>query len=141
MTTRINNTNIGTLSEFSVSGLLELQQSSELIQTKSSATGTVEHDYTAGAIVWHTSPSANFTVNVTNLPNTSERANVLTLFVVQGATPYMPTALQIDGTAKTINWLSGTTPSGNADKTNLITFYLINISSTYYVFGQTSYYG
>ena len=145
-TTVLNNaqpniTSVGTLTSLTVSGLTTLQQSSEVIQVKTSATGTVDHDMTTGATFYHTTPSANFTANFTNVPTTDSRVLVAALVIVQGTTPYIPTAVQIDGVSQTIKWLSSTAPTGTASKTDVISFSLMRVSSTWSVFGQYSTYG
>lgn len=141
MTTKIDSTNIDTLSSLTLDGLLTLQQSTEVIQTKTSATGTVTHDYSAGAIFYHTSISANFTANITNVSTTDNRAKVVAIVLSQGGTAYIPNAVQIDGTSQTIKWSQGSEPSGNANKLDIVTFTLLRISSTWIVAGQLSTYG
>jgi len=141
MTTRIDNTNIGTLAELSVSGLFNLQQSTELIQNKTSATGTVSHDFSTGAIFYHSSIVANFTANITNVDTTNNRAKVVTLILNQGGTAYIPNSIQIDGSSQTINWTNGEEPTGNANKIDLVTFTMLRISSAWQVLGSFSSFG
>jgi hypothetical protein len=57
-------------------GTTTLQQSTELLDTKTSATGTVVHDFSTSAIWYHSSISANFTANFTNVPTTNNRTVV-----------------------------------------------------------------
>ncbi len=111
------------------------------VQTKSSATGTVEHNVKLGLIFYHTSISANFTANFTNVPTTNDRAMTAILFLVQGATPYIPNAVQIDGAAQTINWLGGSAPTGTANKKEVAAFTLMRTGSAWTVFGNYSSYG
>ncbi len=120
------------------SGLVTTSSSSEVIQTKSSATGVVVHDISIGTSFYHTTPSANFTANFTNVPTTNDRVLVVALVVVQGSTAYVPNAIQIDGIAQTIKWLAGAAPTGNASKTDIISFSLIRTGSAWVVFGQYS---
>lgn len=85
-----------------------------------------------------TAPGANFTVNVTNVPAIAGTSLTITLFVVQGATGYIPNALQIDGAAQTIKWASGTapTPTNGAGKIDIFTFTMIRRGSSWTVFGS-----
>ena len=139
-----NITSTGTLTSLAVSGTSTFTGSvttkyvDETIQTKSGATGVVTHDLTSGTTFYHTTPSANFTANFTNVSTTNDRVVVSALIITQGATPYVPTAVQIDGTAQTIKWMGGTAPTGNASKTDIISFSLLRTGSAWIVFGQSA---
>jgi hypothetical protein len=108
----------------------------EAFQTKSNATGIVAHDCSTGQIFYHTTPSANWTVNLTNLNLASGYATNVTLVVVQGATGYYPSAVQISGAAQTINWQGNATPTPSTSRTDVISFSILNNSGTYVVLGQ-----
>jgi hypothetical protein len=142
-----NITSVGTLTTLNVSGNAAFsswstfQQSSEVVNLKTGATGTVAHDISTGATFYHTSPAANFTANFTNVSTTDNRAIVAALIVVQGSTPYVPTAVQIDGSAQTIKWITSTAPTGTASKTEIFSFTLLRTSSAWSVLGQYSNYG
>ena len=127
--------------EANFNNTVNFKQSTELIATKTGATGVVVHSFLDGGTFYHTSPAANFTVNITNVPTTDSRAIVIVILVAQGVTPYMPTALQIDGVAQTIKWLSGVTPAGTASKLDACTFSLLRVASTWVVTGQAVSYG
>lgn len=108
----------------------------EAFQTKSNATGVVTHDCSTGQIFYHTTPSANWTVNLTNLNLASGYATNVTLIVVQGATGYYPNAVQIGGAAQTINWQGNATPTPSTSRTDVVSFSILNNGGTYVVFGQ-----
>ncbi len=110
----------------------------EKFSSKTSATGVVEHDCTDNAVFYHTSISANFTANVTNLTIPINTVGFLTLILAQGATPRTCNALQINGSAQTINWQASTVaPPGYANKIDIVTFSIMRTgASTYIVFGQ-----
>jgi len=131
--------NIG--SDLSISGLTTLTYTSEKLTTKTSATGTVTHDLSTGSIFYHSSISNNFTANITNVPTTNDRAIGVTLVLAQGVTPYMSTALQIDGSAQTIKWVNNITPTGTASKVDIVGFSLIRTGSAGTGLGQYSTYG
>jgi hypothetical protein len=133
------NLNVG--SGLGISGLTTLTYTSERLSTKTSATGTVNHDLTTGSIFYHSSMSNNFTANITNVPSTDDRAIGVTLVLSQGGTAYMVTALQIDGSAQTIKWVNNSVPSGAANKVDVIGFSLIRTGSAWTVLGQYSTYG
>ena len=123
-------------------GLTTLKQTTEVLNTKTSATGTVTHDFSTGAIWYHSSISANFTANFTNVPTTNDRSIVLTLILNQGATAYVPNAVQIAGVAQTINWIGATgTPSGNDYQTDIVSFTLIRTASAWTVLGSLTTFG
>lgn len=124
-----------------VTGTLTLQQVSEILNTKTGAAGTVVHDFSTGIIFYHSAIAGNFTVNLTNVPTTNNRAITLTLVLSQGATPYMVSALQINGTAQTIAWAGGAVPTGTSNKINVIAFTIMRSSSAWTVLGQSTSFG
>lgn len=120
-----------------VSGVLKIDQGvHEQIQTKADATGTVEHDCSSGHIFYHTSPDANWTVNLTNLDLASTYATSVTLIIVQGGTGYYPSVLEIGGVSQTILWQGNATPTPSTNRTDVVTFSIINNGGTYTVLGQ-----
>jgi 6-phosphogluconolactonase (cycloisomerase 2 family) len=125
-----------------IGGTATLTNSTEPLNTKSGATGVVAHDYTTGGTWYHTSIAANFTANFTNVPTTDARSVVFNLVLVQGATAYIPSALQIDGSAQTIKWANGVTPTGNPNKVDIATFTLIRTGAAWaQVFGTYGSFG
>ena len=122
-------------------GTTTLQQSTEVLNTKTGATGTVVHDFSTGSIWYHSSISSNFTANFTNVPTTNDRTISIALILVQGATPYIPSAVQIDGTPVTLNWLGTGAPSGAANKVDLVGITLIRTGSSWTVLGALTTYG
>jgi hypothetical protein len=86
----------------------------EAFDTLTGSTGTVTHDCDNGHIFYHTTPSANWTANFTNLGLTAEYATTLTVVINQGATAYIPTAVQI----------------------GVASFSILNDGGTYVVLGQ-----
>jgi hypothetical protein len=132
---------LNVVADLIISGLTTLTYTSEKLTTKTSATGTVTHDLSTGSIFYHSSISNNFTANITNVPTTNDRAIGVTLVLAQGVTPYMSTALQIDGSAQTIKWVNNITPTGTASKVDIVGFSLIRTGSAWTVLGQYSTYG
>ena len=130
-----NITSVGNLSSLIISGQTSIQQSVEVLNTKTSATGTVDHDFSTGAVFYHSSVAANFTANFTNVPTTDNRVIVISLIIVQGGTAYLPTAVQIAGVAQTIKWSGGAAPTGTASVVNTVTFALFRVSSAWSVTG------
>jgi len=121
-------------------GTITLQQSTEIFDTKSFASGTVTHDFSTGSIWYHSTFSANFTANFTNIPTTNNRTTVVTLILSQGGTAYIPNAVQINSSSLTINWLGGAQPAGTASGYDIVSFTLIRVSNTWVVLGSLSSY-
>jgi hypothetical protein len=143
----IDNTSIGVTTAASgrfttltASALTTLQQTTEVLNTKTGATGTVVHDISTGSIWYHSSLSANFTANFTNVPTTNNRSITVALILDQGATARIPNAVQVDGAAQTIQWSGGAPPSGTNNYTDIVNFTLIRVSSAWTVLGSLSTY-
>jgi hypothetical protein len=130
-----------TATNLTLLGTTNLQQTVELLNTKTSATGTVVHDFSTGAIFYHTSISSNFTANFTNVPTTNNRATAVSLILSQGATPRIPSALQINSSNVTILWQDNSIPTGNANKVDLASFTLIRVNTSWIVLGALNTYG
>lgn len=113
----------------------------EAIQTKISAGLVVTHDFRTGSTWYHSLISQNFTPNFTNVPSDNDRVIQCKLILAQGSTPYLPTAVQVNGNSQTINWLGSSTPTGNANKKDLVTFTLIRTGSAWIVLGKLETYG
>ena len=115
----------------------------EPFESKTTATGVVTHDATTNRLFYHTSISANFTANFTNLGLAANEATSLSLVLVQGATARMCTAVQIGGAAQTIVWQgSATAPLGNANRTDVVTFSILcTATDTYTVLGMLTSFG
>jgi hypothetical protein len=133
-----NITSVGTLTGLTISGTTSYGLSSDILLTKTGATGVVVHDLASGAVFYHTSVAANFTANFTNVPTTDGRVLMVTLIITQGATPYIPNAVQIGGVAQTIKWIGSSAPLGSINKIDIISFSLIRTGSAWVVLGQAS---
>lgn len=104
------------------------------------ATGTVNFDCgTQGVLYYTTNASANFTLNfrwtgavtlASILPVGTASISVVFLNT-NGASPFYPTAFQIDGSAVTPKWSGGTAPSaGNASAIDAYSFTIIKTAAT-----------
>jgi len=131
-----------TLTNKTISGavfdtMLISQGVQESYDTKTAATGVVVHDCNNGHIFSHSSISADFTANITNLNCDTGYATTITLVLTQGGTAYMPTAVQIAGSAQTITWQGGSAPSGTSSGIDVVSFSILNASGTYTVLGSS----
>jgi len=124
-----------------VAGTAALQQSTEVLNVKTGATGIVTHDFDNGAIWYHTGVLAGFTANLTNIPTTNNRATVVTIIILQGSVAYLPAAIQINGTAQSVNWLGGVLPTGTANKIDLVSYTIMRLNNAWSVIGSLSNYG
>jgi hypothetical protein len=133
-------TNAITVGGLTSTGILKIDVGAqEKYQTINGATGTVTHDCSLGHIFYHTSPSSNWTVNLTNLNLATTYATAITLIIEQGSTGFYPSALTIAGSAQgTINirWQGGIIPTPSTDAVDVVTFSIINDSNLYTALGQ-----
>ena len=109
---------------------------SEKFSSLTGATGVVAHDCDNGHIFYHTSISADFTANFTNLGLSTNYGTTLTLILDQGATARIPSAVQIGGSAQTINWQGGSAPTGTNNGVDAVSFTILRVSGNYVVLGQ-----
>lgn len=121
-----------------VSGALIAAEMAEIAASGTISTNVLTLDWTATNISYVSSPAANFTLNITNAPTTDDRALSVTVIVTQGATAYIPSVLQIDGSGQTIKWAGGSAPSGTANKIDIFSFVLLRTGSAWTVFGSSS---
>jgi hypothetical protein len=142
-----NITSTGTLTSLTVNGnanftgTTTFTSSQDVTVTGTPAAGVVAYDLYNG-VVFDVTPSANWTANISNIATTNNRTSVVTFIITQGATPYVPNVFQISGVGQTVKWINGTTPSGTASKTDVVSYSMIRSSSgTWTVLGQSATYG
>ena len=98
-------------------------------------------DYSAGNIFWTTNtPSAAMTWNITNAPTTDGRVFTINVLVTQGSTGYIPTTFTINGSAITMKWAAGVTPTptSTSGKIDIFTLNIVRRSSTYTLLGSAN---
>jgi hypothetical protein len=127
--------------DVTVNTIFTPKQVVESFSTITGATGTVTHNYSNSAIFYHTSLGGNFTPNFTNVPTENGKALSVLLILAQGATPYLPTSIQINSTVEVLNWSDGVTPAGSANKTNVVSFTMIRSNNAWLVLGQVGSFG
>jgi hypothetical protein len=110
-----------------------------------SQAATITLNFATGAVFYYTSTStANFTVNVQNVPETVNRTLVIPIIVEQpaGLTAGIPKPFKINDTTQTVKWLFNTEPSGSPGTTDKFIFTLIRTSGgSWVVLGQAASYG
>jgi len=108
--------------------------------------GTENLNVLSGSHMYHTSNAAgNFTLNVrgnltttlNSLMSVGETSTVV-FSVTTGTTPYLLTAITIDGNAQTVRWQGGTAPSaGNASSIDVYSFAITKTANaTFMVLGS-----
>jgi hypothetical protein len=104
----------------------------------SAASGTINFDTkTQNVLYYTTDASGNWTLNVRgdgsislNTVMATGECKTIVFLATNGATPYYPSALTIDGGAVTPKWSGGTAPSaGNASSIDSYTYSIIKTGS------------
>lgn len=135
-------TSVGTLSSLEISGRTDVSEIRETVSSVSISTGVLTCDYTSGCVFYIASMSgvtANFSVNVTNVPTDNNYAITISIIVNQGATGRYPSSLTINsGSSENIKWVNNTAPSVNANKIDIYNFTLIRVSSAWVILGSAS---
>ena len=103
--------------------------------------GTVTHAADTAGNIMYVHPgtvSGNWTLNVTGINLNAGFAAAMTVVIAQGSTAYMPTTFQLSTSTQTVTWQgSGTMPTGNNSKTDVLVYSILCTStSTYTVLGQ-----
>ena len=131
----------GTAGTVGATGATGIISSAEPLTPLTASTGVVAHNYNTGTVWHHSSISASFTANFTNIPTTNNQVITFVLFLYQGATPYSVSAVQIDGVAQTISWFDAAAPTAVANRKEIWTFSLVRVASAWTVHGSMSSYG
>lgn len=127
--------------DVTIAGNLKVQEMSEDVIDVALSSNVAALNYNLGNIFWiTTTPSAAMTWSVTNAPTTNGRTFTITGFVTQGATGYIPSTLNVNGSAVTIKWFGGTspTPTSSSGKIDIFNFTLIYRGSAFTALGNAS---
>lgn len=124
-----------------VTGLTTIAELADVTADATITSNVLTLDFTSTNTAFVASaPSANFTLNVTNVPTTDNRMMTVTVVVTQGSTGYIPNAVQIGGAGQTIKWSGGSAPTATngAGKLDIFSFSFMRRSGAWTVFGATS---
>jgi hypothetical protein len=119
-------------------GTVDMQEMRETLVPVSISSNIAACSWTAGNIYYiGTAPSANFTIDLTNVPTDNDKTLSLNVLVTQGSTGRIPSAMNINGSVATIRWAGGATPAGtnSAGKIDIFNFTLIRTGSAWIVLG------
>lgn len=138
----IATTNTPQFAGLKLTGVFTVTNSLEVYTSPSISANAVTLDYTTGNTFALASNAANITANYTNIPTTTGQVIATALIITQGATAYIPSALTINTVSQTIKWQGGSPPTGNANKTDVVSFtFICNGTTTPTVIGSLSTYG
>ena len=125
-----------------VSGTTNMGVTVERMSHFQTTGSTISFDMTFNSIFYVNNPTADITANFTSLSAVSNNRIVTpTVILSQSATARTISTVQIDGTAQTIKWANGVTPTPTANKQEIFGFSLIRSGSNWNVLGQLSTYG
>jgi hypothetical protein len=143
-------TSVGTLTALSVAGTSTIQQALEKVTiSATAATGTVNYDVLTQAILYYTTnASAGWTLNIrgnsgTTLTSMMSAGQSITVvfMVTNGATAYHPSAHQIDGSAVTPKWVSGSAvSSGSPSAIDAYTYTIVKTSGGFTMLASRSFF-
>lgn len=109
-------------------------------QSSISNGGTVNLDASTGNIFYVNTGtvSGNWTANIQNSTITTNYYTSITIIIEQGASAFIPTVLNVNGTNNvTINWTGTSQPTPNPNKKDVITFNILQTGAgAYTAFGQ-----
>jgi hypothetical protein len=131
----------GTFTNLTATGTTTLAEITEVLVPVASYGTSQSQAFANGGVFYCTGMTGNFTFNYTGVPTTTARTITLTLILGQGGTAYVPTTLQINSVGVTINYAGGVTPSGRANKIDVASFFIYNVSGTFVAVGALSSYG
>jgi hypothetical protein len=119
----------GAFTTLTATGTTTFQQLTEkMVPVASPGSGTAQ-SYTTGDIFYITAMSANFIFNLTDVPTTTNRNIVVTLYLQQTGNPYYCNVFQINGVGQTIRWPGGNSnPVRTGWRTEIQTFNLTRTS-------------
>lgn len=120
---------------------IDIEGVQEAVNELTAPAGTVALNTQSGSLFYVTSQSANWTANFTNVPTTSGYAVTAVVILVQGATAYGPSVIQVNGASQTIKWLGGSSPPFTANKIDILFLTFYRIGSAWTVTGQLNPYG
>ena len=103
----------------------------EDLNTKTSATGEVTHSCTNSNIFYHSSISADFTPDFTDLAMSNGKTTETRLILDQGATGYRPVALKVNGTGSTLHWEGTAAPTASANGVDMVEMRIMMQSDAY----------
>jgi hypothetical protein len=80
-----------------------------------------------GSVFYLTSPAGNFVANFANVNTTGDNKTVsYALIIDQGATAYMPSTIQVNGSTQQVKWQGATgSPAGNPNQLDILSITIL----------------
>lgn len=113
----------------------------EIILSSSVGANTSSFDFSNASIFYLNSMTGNGVWNIVNVPTTAQRATTFTFVIEQGSTPYSASGYQLNNSNINVKWVGSTTPTGSANKTDVIGLTAFRSGSTWNVLGVLSSFG
>ncbi len=134
---------IASVPTLAVNGPLFVQQIQELVNVRISSSGRVTHDWNTGSIWYHSSISTNFTVDLINIPPSSNRSYVVTLILQQSISrAFFANNLSVNTSSVSIKWPSATAPTPvSTGRTEVESFTLYYVNNVWTALGQYTSFG
>jgi len=136
-----DNFTLDVLGNVAITGTLSLKGIREEVVDATPSTNVYTCNYSSGAIFYSTSaPSADFTVNLTNVPTDNGKAITVSIVITQGSTGYIPGTVQIADVGQTIKWVGGSapTPTSSSGKIDIFNLTLIRRSGSWTVLANAN---
>ena len=124
-----------------ITGTTEVNELRESVGNITLASNVGTFDWTTSNVFYiATAPSAAMTFSFTNVPTDNNYMMTTNVFVTQGATGYIPTTLNINGSAATIRWANGLTPTATngAGKIDIFTFSFHRVGGAFIVYASAN---
>jgi hypothetical protein len=103
----------------------------QTLNTITGATGDVTHNCTNSHVFYHSSISANFTPNFTEITISNGETTEATLILDQGATGYRPTALKVNSTGSTLHWEGSAAPTASTNAVDMVEMRILKQSNAF----------
>jgi hypothetical protein len=99
-------------------------------------------NFSTSAVFALGSNNANITAHFINISTIAGLTISTSLIISQGGIAYIPSVITINTVSQTIKWQGNTTPSGNINKTDIVSFtFICTATGTYTVIGSLNTYG
>jgi hypothetical protein len=130
------------IGDVDITGRLKISEISERIQDVVVTPSNLCYaNFTISALFYlSNAPTANFSLNVDNVPLTNLESHTVSLIIPQGSIGYGVSLFQINGITQTIKWISGVAPvpTSVAGKLDIYNFTMIRRSNSWIVIGNAS---
>lgn len=133
---RVQNTETTVNTPLTVSGEVTAAGLIQPLNTKTGATGEVDHDCSNSHIFYHSNIAGNFTPNFTQLDLSNSEITSISIILDQGGAAYLPDAYKINSTASSLYWEGSAMPTGSANKVDTIDLKILRISDSYNTFAR-----